>query len=425
MSRQHTAAVLVTGSEILLGRIQDRNSGYLGRSLDSCGIRLERVVTVDDREQHLRAALTTLLDDGYDLICTSGGLGPTHDDRTVAIVAEVTGRELQLDEIALTEITAIVTEYAARRGVPVDRLLSGARKQAMIPAGAHVLPPAGTAPGMIIPGQTTIVVLPGPPTELAEVWARALAHPALQHLISDRLERRVLRIWNTPESTVADAFERLGGDGSGTETSICASALEVEVVIRFPTAARSAGKALADGLAAEFLDAIYAEDDLPLEQRVVALCESVGWSIGCAESCTAGLVAARIGSAPGASAVLRGGVIAYANDVKVDTLGVPAVLIDQHGAVSGEVAIAMAEGARRLLGCDIGVAVTGVAGPSGGNAEKPVGLVYLAVVGPDGRRQTLERRFPGDREAVRVNSTTAALHLVRLLAEDALQSSSR
>ena len=418
MSRRLTAAILVTGSEILLGRTQDRNSGTLARSLDSHGIRLERIVAVDDREEHLRAALADLIAGGYDLIVTSGGLGPTHDDRTVAIVADVTGLALELDEAALAEITEIVTGYAALRGVPVEPLLPGAHKQAMRPAGAHVISPSGTAPGLIVPGQTTIVVLPGPPTELADVWRRALEHDAMSSLLGTQLERRVLRIWNTPESTVARTFDELGGDDHGTETSICATRLEVEVVIRFAPAARAAGTALADGLAAAFGDAVYAQDDLPVEVRVVQELDQRGLTIACAESCTAGMVAARLAGVPGASTVLRGGIVAYANDVKISQVGVPATTIAAHGAVSAEVALALAEGARQTLQSDIGIGVTGIAGPGGGTDEKPVGLVHIAVVGPNGTSQVMERRFPGDREAIRTNTALTGLHLVRLLLQD-------
>lgn len=414
-----TAAVLVTGSEILLGRTQDRNSGFLARSLDAVGIRLERVVAVDDRAEQLRAAIEELIASGVDLIVTSGGLGPTHDDRTVAMIAEATGHALTLDEGALAEITSIVAGYAAQRGVPLDTLIPGARKQAMIPQGAHVLSPSGTAPGVIVPGDPTIVILPGPPTELAEVWGRALIHPALQPLLGAPLERRTLRIWNTPESTVARAFDELGGDDHGTETSICASRLEVEVVVRYPEEARAAGAHLADGLLARFGSAVYAQDDDTVEERVVADLASLGWTIACAESCTAGLVAARIGNVPGASTVLRGGIVAYANDVKSALIGVPSELIAEHGAVSAEVAVSLATQIRVVLGSDVGIGVTGIAGPGGGSATKPTGLVHVAVVGPQGLEQRLERRFPGDRDAVRSNSATAALHHVRLLLADA------
>ena len=418
MSRRPTAAILVTGSEILLGRTQDRNSGTLARSLDANGIRVERIVAVDDREEHLRAALADLVNGGYDLIITSGGLGPTHDDRTVSIIADVTGLALQLDQDALAEITEIVTGYAAQRNVPVEQLLPGARKQAMVPVGAHVISPAGTAPGLIVPGPATIVVLPGPPTELAEVWRRALEHEAMSNLLGTQLERRVLRIWSTPESTVARVFEELGGDSHGTETSICATRLEVEVVIRFAPVARAAGMTLADGLVAAFGDAVYAEDDLPVEARVVQSLEQRGLTVACAESCTAGLVAARLAAVPGASNVLRGGIVAYANDVKIEQVGVPPATIAEHGAVSAEVALALAEGVRTALHSDVGIGVTGVAGPGGGSDQKPVGLVYVAVVGPHGTSQVLERTFPGDREAVRTNSALTSLHLVRLLLQD-------
>ena len=186
-------------------------------------------------------------------------------------------------------------------------------------------------------------------------------------------------------------------------------------MVRFPPEARAAGNRLADGLVAEFGAAVYAEDDLTIEARVVAaLCER-GLTSGTAESCTAGMIAARLGNVPGASATLLGGFIAYANDVKTAQVGVPAELIERHGAVSAEVAQALAEGVRERLGCDVGIGVTGVAGPGGGSEDKPVGLVHIAVVGPHGLVETLERRFPGDREAVRTNTATAALHLVRLL----------
>ncbi len=419
MSARPSAAILVTGSEILLGRTLDRNSGYLARSLDAHGVRLERVVAVDDRPERLREALDGLLASGVDLILTSGGLGPTHDDRTVAVVGEATGRALVLDEGALTEITTIVEGYAAQRGVPVDGLLPGARKQALVPEGAAYLSPSGTAPGVVVPGPPVIVVLPGPPAELAEVWDRALAHPLLQPLLGDRLERTVLRIWNTPESTVARAFDALGGDDHGTETSICATRLEVEVVIRFPPEARAAGTRLADGLRDALGEAVYAEDDLPVEARVVAGLRDRAWTIATAESCTAGLVAARIADVPGASAVLLGGLVTYANEAKESLAAVPAELIETHGAVSREVATALAEGARAALGADVGIGVTGVAGPGGGSAAKPVGLVHLAVRGPDGLERHLERRFPGARASVRDASTTAALHLARLLLDDA------
>ncbi len=418
MSRMPRAAILVTGSEILLGRTLDRNSNMLAREFDRLGIRLERVVTVDDREEHLRAALDDLLASEYDLICTTGGLGPTHDDRTVAIVGAATGRPLERDPAIHAEILQIVEGYARQRGVPIDTLRPGADKQALIPDGARAVSPAGTAPGVIVPGPPVIVILPGPPAELAEVWERALQDPFLQPLVAgDRLGRHVLRVWNTPESSVARVFDALGGDRDGTETSICASRLEVEVVIRTPPTGVAHGRHLLEGLRDALGGAIYAEDARPLEERVVEILERRRWTIATGESCTAGLVAARIADVAGASAVLRGGTVAYANDVKVASLGVPATLLERHGAVSAEVAHALAEGARAQFGADVGVGVTGIAGPAGGSREKPVGLVHLCVVAPEGRVERMERRFPGRRDTVRQLSAAAALHLVRIACE--------
>ena len=414
---QVRAAVLVTGSEILIGRTVDTNSSYLARALDSFGVRLERIVAVDDREEEIVAALSSLLQSGVDLVLTSGGLGPTHDDRTVACVARVAGVELVLDEATLAQIDAIVAEFARSRGVDPAGFDRGNRKQATVPAGAEILAPVGTAPGVIVPvGDQRIVVLPGPPVELARMWPAAVASPLVAPLLSGGLPRRVLRIYGVPESTIADAFEDLGGDAGGTETTICASRAEIEVVIRHPEAAAAAADRLVTGMRERFGRAIFSEGPATLEAIVLDTLRGQGRTLATAESCTAGLVAARLAGVAGASDVLLGGIVSYANEVKQQLLGVPAEMLAEHGAVSPEVARAMAEGARRATGADMAVSVTGVAGPGGGTAEKPVGLVYLHV-SADGVDRGLERRFPGPRENVRDWSATAALHLVRIVAQ--------
>ncbi len=409
------AAVLVTGSEILIGRTQDTNSGWIARQLDAHGVRLVRVVQVDDGEDAIAQALESLLAEGVDLVVTSGGLGPTHDDRTVAVVARVTGRELAVDEATLAKIDAIVADFARHRGVDFARYARGNRKQAQVPAGAAVLDPVGTAPGVVVPhGSQVIVVLPGPPVELQRMWAAAVENPLVAPVLARAaMPRRILRVYGTPESQVGDLFEELGGDSGGTETTICASKAEIEIVIRYPEQHRAAGDALADGFRARLGRAIYAEGEARLEAVVLDLLRARGLTLATAESCTAGLVAARVAAVPGASDVLLGGVIAYANEVKQHVLGVPADLLDRFGAVSAECAAAMAQGARRVAGADVGVAVTGVAGPGGGTDAKPVGLVHLHVSAP-GVERPAERRFPGPRENVRDWSATAALHLVRM-----------
>jgi nicotinamide-nucleotide amidase len=408
------AAVLVTGSEILLGRTTDTNSGWIARELDRHGVRLERIVSVDDDEASLRDGLRGLLAEGVDLVVTSGGLGPTHDDRTVAIVAEVTGRELIVDEPTLEKIDRIVAEFARARGIDAAQFARGNRKQAEIPVGADVLDPVGTAPGVIVPhGDQVILILPGPPVELQRMWAMAIERPLVAPIVTRAATpRRVLRIYGTPESQVGDIFEELGGDSHGTETTICASRAEIEVVIRFPPDARAAGDALADGFRERLGRAVFAEGEAKLEQIVLDLLRGRGLTLATAESCTAGLVASRLATVPGASDVLVGGVVAYADEVKREVLGVPAAVIERHGAVSPECAAAMAEGARRVTGADIAVSVTGIAGPGGGTPAKPVGLVYLHASGPGFERER-EVRFSGPRENVREWSATAALHLVR------------
>ena len=412
------AAVLVTGSEILLGRTQDTNSGFLARRLDAHGVRLERVVCVDDRQDRLEAALRRLLDDGFDLVVTSGGLGPTHDDRTVAAVAAAAGRSLVVDDDALALVSARTAEAARSRGLDPAVFEAGNRKQATIPEGATVLPPVGTAPGLVlVTGDARVVVLPGPPSELRRMWEAVPAEPLVADLLGHPpLERRVLRIYGVPESQVADLFAELGGDEGGTETSICASRMEIEVVIRPGTAPAGSTDLIADGLCARLGAAVYAQDERPLEEHVVEGLRAGGSTFGTAESCTAGLVAARVANVPGSSDMLLGGIVAYANQLKQGLLDVSEATLRRHGAVSAETARAMADGARRALGVDVAVSVTGVAGPGGGTPEKPVGLVYLHASGPEGGR-SLGRRFPGDRQQVREWSATAALHLVRLLIE--------
>ena len=413
------AAVLVTGSEILLGRTVDTNSSYLARQLDLHGVRLVRVVAVDDAEDSIVGALEQLLATGVDLVLTSGGLGPTHDDRTVACVARVAGVPLVLDEPTLATIDGIVAEFARARGMDPAGYVRGNRKQATVPAGAEILPPVGTAPGVIVPiGDQRIVVLPGPPVELSRMWQMAIASPLVAPLLAGALPRRVLRIYGVPESTIADAFEDLGGDGGGTETTICASRSEIEVVIRAPDGAGPAAEHLADGLRERFGRAVFSEGPATLEELVLELLRGQHRTLATAESCTAGLVASRLAGVAGASDVLVGGLITYSNELKQQLLGVPAELLAEFGAVSAECARAMAEGALRATGADVAVSVTGIAGPGGGTPTKPVGLVYIHVAA-DGAERALERRFPGPRENVREWSATAALHLVRLVAQRA------
>jgi competence/damage-inducible protein CinA-like protein len=408
-----SAALLVTGQELLLGLVADANTRFLAHELDALGFDLRRVSIVGDGHEEIAAGLRELA--GHDLVITSGGLGPTHDDRTVEAVAAVAGAPLAVDEGLLATISAITAGFARRRGIDSALNREGDRKQALVPRGAVVIPPAGTAPGLLLAlGGGQVLVLPGPPRELAEVWRSALALAPIVAL-RDRagaLLRHTLRIYGAGEPAVARAFAAAGGDAGGTRTTICARLLEVEVTVRAEPEAADALATLVAGMRERLGDAVYAEDERPLPELVLAGLRARGLRIAVAESCTAGLVAARLADIPGSSDVLLGGVIAYANALKQGLLGVPEALLAEHGAVSAECARAMAAGARAATGAEVAIAVTGVAGPGGGTEAKPVGLVHLHVSGPE-TEQGQELHLHGDRAQVREVSAVAALQLVR------------
>jgi nicotinamide-nucleotide amidase len=289
------------------------------------------------------------------------------------------------------------------------------RKQATLPEGALSLGLAGTAPGSVLDtGSCVFVVLPGPPRELQRLWPRALEAEPVRRVFERAAppERRVLRFYGASESEVARALADAGGDGDGVAATICAREFEIHVdVLAVPEAAARAGQ-LTDALRDRLQGYVFAEDERPVAELVLELCRERGYTLATAESCTGGLVAARLTEVPGASDVFRGSVVAYANEVKGELLGVSAEVLDRHGAVSPETAAAMAAGVRERLGVDVGISVTGVAGPGGGTPEKPVGLVCFHVSAP-GDAAGGEFSVPSDRKTVRARATVAALHLAR------------
>jgi nicotinamide-nucleotide amidase len=409
------AVVVVTGSELVRGDRTDRNGPFLARELLRLGVEPALIAIVGDDPAELEAALREGLQ--ADLCVVSGGLGPTHDDRTVEMVARAAGLALVVDPALEAEIEAFSRGIAARLHRPYADFEAGVRKQATLPGGAVVLGLAGTAPGLVVDtGKCTVVVLPGPPGELRRLWPRALDAEPVRRVLEAAVppERHVLRFYGASESAVARALEESGGEGEGLAATVCAREFEIHVDL----VVEERGRARADELAASLRERLgrwlFAEDERPVEELVLEACRARGLSLAAAESCTGGLVAARLTSVPGASDVFAGGVVPYSNELKTALLGFPAELLERHGAVSAEAAEAMAMGARERLGADVAVAVTGVAGPGGGTLEKPVGLVYLHAEGPNGGRG-LELSLPGDRDAVRGRATVAALHLVRTL----------
>jgi nicotinamide-nucleotide amidase len=400
------AAIVVTGSELVRGDRTDRDGPFLARSLLSLGIEPVQVRIVGDSPNELETALRDGL--GHDLLVTTGGLGPTHDDRTVELLAHAAGAELHVDE-------ALATEIAGRSRV---QYLPGIRKQATLPDGALVVGIAGTAPALVLEAHgCVVVVLPGPPRELQELWPHALATEPLQRLLARATAptRRVLRFYGVGESAVAEAFAAAGGDGDGIEVTICARDFETHLDLLVTQGAESRAEELERQLVASLDNYLFSRTDTPIEELVLSDCRAKGLTLATAESCTGGLVAARLTSVPGSSDVFAGGVVSYADAVKVNELGVPPDLIRLHGAVSPEVARAMAQGARERLGVDVAVGVTGVAGPGGGTPEKPVGLVYVLAAGPGGAEHSGDLNFPGDRATIRARATATALHVVRKL----------
>jgi nicotinamide-nucleotide amidase len=417
LSPRPRAVVVVTGSELVRGERTDLNGPFLASEALRLGLEPARIAIVGDAPEELEATLREALA-GADAVLVSGGLGPTHDDRTVEFVAKALGVGLHVDPALEEQIESVSRAAAIRLKRDYADFAPGVTKQATVPDGAISLGLAGTAPGLLVPrgDGRLVVVLPGPPGELKRLWPNALETPAFRSLLAHTVPpgRRVLRLFGVSESAVARALADAGGDGDGVEVTICARDFEIHVDLVVQPGAEARAAALEAAFVAPLAQWLYGRDERGVEEHVLELCRARGLTIGTAESCSGGLVAARLTSVPGSSDVVLGGIVAYANAVKEAELGVPAELIERHGAVSAEVAAAMARGARERLAAGVAVSVTGVAGPGGGTPEKPVGLVYVHAEGPDGGLGR-EFSFPGDRASIRARSVVIALHLTRTL----------
>jgi nicotinamide-nucleotide amidase len=411
------AGIVVTGTEVLTGRVRDRNGPWLSDRLLEMGVELAHITICGDRPQDIEAQLRFLADEGVDLIVTSGGLGPTADDLTVETVARFTGRDLVLDDEVEDKIAAILKPLMARFSHwDFEAVKAANRKQALIPDGAYVIDPVGTAPGVVVEGSPTVVVLPGPPRELQPMWRTAVASEPVREALSGRTEYRqeMVRMFGLPESGLADTLRDAeeGIDGyAELEITTCLRRAEIEMVTRFEPPAARVYEELLELLRERHGREIFSEDGSSIDDQVLNLL--AGRRVATAESCTAGLLAARLTERPGSSEYVMGGVVAYSNQAKVELLGVDPALIEEHGAVSEPVADAMAEGALRRFEADTSVAITGIAGPGGGTEEKPVGTVCWSVRTADGRGITRTLRLPGDRADIRDRSTTVAMHLLR------------
>lgn len=413
------AGIVVTGTEVLTGRVADANGPWLSEHLREVGVDVAHICVCGDRKEDLTAQLRFLAHQGVDLIVTSGGLGPTADDMTLPTVAEFAGTTLVFDA-ALEEAIMDRLRPMANRWDNVDweALRVGIAKQALVPAQGQVLDPVGTAPGAIMStGDVLIVVLPGPPHELQRMWPSAVESGPFRALLGDdvtAIEQTTLRLYGITEPDIAEALrlaESALGDLAALEVTTCLRRSEVEVVTRFEASAQHLWTRLYEFIQARHGAALFSSDGSTVDQLVAGLLR--GRRLAVAESCTAGLLGARIADVPGSSEYFLGGVISYANDVKIGQLHVDPQLIAHHGAVSPQVAEAMADGALKALGADIAMSTTGVAGPGGGTPEKPVGTVCFCVKTAEGARADLRVVIPGNRNQIRERSTTVALHLLR------------
>jgi nicotinamide-nucleotide amidase len=417
------AGVLVTGTEVLTGIITDRNGPWLSERLSEIGVDAAAIQIVGDRPDDLLAALEFMRDQGLELIVTSGGLGPTADDLTAEIVGRFAGREMVLDA-PLEERIAEILRPLMRRwpGLDPDAIRASNRKQAVIPEGATVLDPVGTAPGLIVPPAVgtapTVVVLPGPPRELHPMWEMARATEAFRAAIAGATtyERGIVRLFGIPESEIANTLteaEKAGLALDELEVTTCLRRGEIEVSTRYEPPAEGEYEALIDFIRRRHGSLLFSEDGSTIDEQVAVLLS--GHRVAVGESCTGGLLSARLTDRAGSSAHFAGGVVAYSNEAKVEVVGVDRTLIERFGAVSNEVAEALARGAMDRFDADVGVGITGIAGPDGGTEEKPVGTVSFSVILRAGEEITRTTRLPGGRADVRDRSTTVAMHLLRRL----------
>lgn len=405
------AAIVVTGDEVLSGRVRDENGPFISAYLGEAGCDVQRIVIVGDAMERLVAVIRAQVDAGMRLIVVSGGLGPTADDRTMEAVATVAGVPLERDDEALAMVRERVRGLRGRVRLSDDDFDRTQVKQALLPRGAVVLPPVGTAPGCVVrTGGADIVVLPGPPSELRPMWRDLCRSGPITGLLTaiQRDDHRTLRLWWVTEAELIVAFDGLPRevvDRIGTYTRHG----ELEIVVPEDVA-----DTVEEMLRTRLGEALFSVDGRHVDEIVATALVGRDETLAVAESCTGGALGARIVGRPGASHWFTGGVISYSNDVKVACLGVEPAAIETHGAVSEIVAVQMAEGARAAGVADWGVSITGVAGPDGGTDEKPVGTVWVGVAGPDGA-DARHFHFPAtERDVIQRRAVTAALHRLRI-----------
>lgn len=401
--------ILAIGDELLAGQVTDTNSGVIARMLEPAGFELARVEVIADTGEALREALTRALQDVH-LVLTTGGLGPTKDDQTKQTLCSLFGGQMVEDPQVLENVRQIVE----RRGISLNRLTAA---QAMVPDCADIIQnEVGTAPIMWFerPDDRVVVTLPGVPFECEQMMDRRVKRLIKNRFPQrDRLERRTVMAFDITESALAQILEPWE-DALPSYAHL--AYLPKPGVLRLRLDLHNAPEGEAERLKQELIERIPAEnlmatEDILPQARVLQLLARNGLTMATAESCTGGTIASRITALPGASAAFKGGVVSYSNDMKHSALGVSANDLEQHGAVSQPVVEQMARGVLELTGADLAVSTSGIAGPSGGTAEKPVGTVWMAVATPDGVESQCFR-FPGSRDRVIDRAATTAFLLL-------------
>jgi competence/damage-inducible protein CinA-like protein len=416
------AGIVVTGTEVLTGRIADRNGPWVSERLADLGVEVAHILVVGDRAADLESALRFMAAEGMDLIVTSGGLGPTADDLTAEVVGRFAGREMVLDERMEEKIAAILRNFGRRFRFDEEAVREANRKQATIPEGSIALDPVGTAPGLVVAaGERVVVVLPGPPRELRPMWPGAVESAPVRAILARAtpLHAYTVRMFGIPESEIAKSLREIesgGVDLGAVEITTCLRRGEIEIDVRYRAGQAPVAEALRAGLAERHGRHLFSLDGETIDSQVARLLQ--GRRLGLAESCSGGLLAARITDLPGASAYFAGAVVAYSNAAKEELLGVDPGLIELHGAASPEVAEAMSIGALERFGADVAVSITGIAGPDGGSERKPVGYVCFDVRLAGGASIAREPVIPGGREDVRERSALVGMHLLRTLLGD-------
>ncbi|MFI5114619.1 MAG: competence/damage-inducible protein A [Terriglobales bacterium] len=408
------AEIIAVGSELLTPHRQDTNSLYLTEKLNELGVEVRFKSVVGDNREDLSAAAKLAMRRS-DILIFMGGLGPTEDDLTREALADALALELQRDP----QMIAKLEERFAKRGY---KMSANNAKQADILSGATVLPnPVGSAPGQWISGrydgkERILILLPGPPHELKAIFEGECMSRLRAKVPPLHIAIRVLKMAMMPESQVDARVAPIYKTYSDVQTTILAGAGEIQLHLRCRKESQAAAEArleeLAEKIENELGDAVFSRKNESLEQIVSYLLQMRSLTLAVAESCTGGLLAERITSLSGSSRYFLGGAIVYSNELKTQFASVPKALINKHGAVSREVAASMAEGIRQRCLSSYGIGITGVAGPTGGTEQKPVGLVYVALAGEEGT-QVVERNFPGDRKRIRWFATQQALEMIR------------